>query len=146
MIFNLTLALGPLASGAPVAPSAEDIANFHQLQPIYVHILGLPLNATFAAFQPVDSHILQLKLCVVNCLLNTPKGQFQSAFGVTPSATPNAYMQPLDVPATAKTLQALLDVLAHQTQSTEVYESIVICHHYYVTNRPAVVPGHLCQS
>lgn len=124
--FNLSLNLGPLSSEAPVTPTANDIESFHQLQPIYVFILALPLPSDFTSFQPIHHHILQMKLCVVNCLLNTPSGQFSSAFSISQPATPNQYMQPLDAPTTARTLKALLDILAYQTKANEPPSSALV--------------------
>jgi hypothetical protein len=118
--FNLTLALGPLANGKPLAPDATDISAFHQLQPIFFHILTTPLPPQRTSFLTIHNYIHQLKLCIVNCLLNTPKGQFKDSFG-TPQATgqePDSYMQPLNSVASARSLKALLDILAIQTQAT----------------------------
>lgn len=117
--FNLTLALGPLANGKPLAPDATDISAFHQLQPIFFHILTTPLPPHRTSFLALHNYIHQLKLCIVNCLLNTPKGQFQESFG-TPQATgqePDRYMQPLNYVGSLRSLKALLDILAIQTQS-----------------------------
>eukprot|EP00026_Physarum_polycephalum_P005685 Phypoly_transcript_05720.p1 GENE.Phypoly_transcript_05720~~Phypoly_transcript_05720.p1 ORF type:complete len:500 (+),score=53.32 Phypoly_transcript_05720:92-1501(+) len=117
--FNLTLALGPLANGKPLTPEASDITTFHQLQPLFFHILTTPLPPQRTSFQPIHTYIHQLKLCVVNCLLNTPKGQFQESFGAPTSENapePDSYMQPLNSVASARSLRALLDILAIQTQ------------------------------
>ncbi len=74
MIFNLTLPLGPLASGKPIPPTQEEIAHLDTLFPIY-HAILVRSNSRSS---PQFSYLHQLKLCVVNNLLNSPKGSLRS--------------------------------------------------------------------
>jgi hypothetical protein len=98
VLFNLTLSLGPLGGGYPADPTDQDVARFHRLLPLYRNILcvyGVNGNA--------ETPLLQLKLNVVNCLLNTPRP-----------------MIPIIVDdANYATLNALIGILAVQVQAAE---------------------------